>query len=299
MSKNIRKMHTEAAQPTTNDALQHLFDAHFAVELATSAQLRDEVMALRYQVYCREHAFEDATAFPDGRERDDYDPRSVHALVRHRSSGACVAAVRLVLADPQAPEMAFPVEAHCGHALPQAGLAMLDDTPRQRIAEISRLAVSHEVQQRLVQHSDSSVPDAPMNEQKALACVIVGLFAAIVQWSDKLAISHWLAVMEPACLRLLRRYGIRFCHTGASVEYHGRRRPTIARARKLITRIHDARPDVWQLITDTGRVLPAAVPCRLHVWKTPLSTAMLRPDFQPSWPFSPGNSEPTATPALA
>src|SRR5699024_9485777 len=193
----------------------------------------------------------------DGREHDIYDPRSVHALVRHRASGACVAAVRLVLADPDAPDAAFPVEAHCGHALPKDGIAMLDNTPRRRIAEISRLAVSHTIQQRLLAgRGNTSLLATPVSEQKALGCVIVGLFAAIVQWSEKLAISHWLAIMEPACLRLLRRYGIRFCYVGATVNYHGRRKPTVARARRLIDGIQAARPDVWNLITDSGRLLP-------------------------------------------
>lgn len=249
-----------------NDVLRVLFDQHFAVELALTPHRIDEVLALRYQVYCCERPFEDANCFPDGRECDAYDERSVHALVRHRASGACVAAVRLVLADEHEPTALFPMEAHCREAIPPTGLTALENTPRKRIAEISRLAVSRNIRQRMGQTGSDDPEHAPELDQHIMPYIIVGLFAAIVRLSAKLSVTHWMAVMEPTLLRLLKRYGICFPHVGPVIDYHGRRRPAIAQARTLVDGIRAARPAVWALITDGGTVLPArpSIPIELH-----------------------------------
>lgn len=63
--------------------------------------------------------------------------------------------------------------------------------------------------------------------------------------------------MEPAQLRLLKRFGVEFDHVGPVMEYHGRRRPAFTEAASLIDGIRKRRPDVWSLITDDGRYLPA------------------------------------------
>lgn len=244
-----------------DEELRILFNHHFSVELALSADLLDEAMALRYQVYCHERPFEDARHFPDGRERDAYDHRSVHALVRDRGTGECAATVRLVLSDEADPSALFPVEAHCGSALPESGTTMLENTPRRRVGEISRLAVSREIRRRVGDAakpgdvSDLAARD-PLAAERIMPCITVGLFAAVVRISSSLGITHWLAVMEPTLLRLLKRYGIGFGHIGRTVEYHGRRKPAVAEASKLVRNIRTKRPDVWQLITDAGSVTP-------------------------------------------
>lgn len=248
--------------PGEDDVLRVLFDNHFSVELAISPELINEVLELRYQVYCRERPFEDADCFPDGRERDDYDHRSVHALVRHRGSNQCVAAVRLVLADEEDPAAPFPVEEHCSEAMPAAGMEALETTPRWRVAEISRLAVSREIRQRMGQTTEvGNMPDLPDDscgiDPRVSPYIVVGLFAAVLRLSAKLGITHWLAVMEPTLLRLLKRYGIHFPYVGHVIEYHGRRRPAIAQACTMLDGIQDCRPDVWDLMTDAGAILPA------------------------------------------
>lgn len=281
---------SQMSTPIESDAaLQAMFHRHFSIELVSSPRQLDEVMSLRYQVYCCEHTFEDAESFPEGREHDAYDERSVHALVRHRQSGQCTASVRLVLADVADSAAPFPVEAHCSQALPADGMAIIDKTPRMRVAEISRLAVSHDVQKRMTRNGPCD--EAP--DQQALPYIVVGLFAAIVQWSAKLSVTHWLAVMEPACLRLLRRYGIRFCHVGGTVDYHGRRKPAVARARTLVDGIKAARPDVWHLITASGCILPNKAPMdRMHKKEPVIATA--EPSCDPHWPVMPTGNMPPA-----
>lgn len=259
MSKNRPSLPDVLPAVASDGALRMLFDRHFKIDTTLSPDLVDAAQALRYQVYCRERMFEESENFPDGRECDEYDERSVHALVRHRATGECIAAVRLVLTDTHNPLTLFPVEDHCAHALPTTAAAELAATPRSRIAEISRLAVSRELRQRMTQNDNVTglrEPPAALDPH-IMPCIVLGLFSAIVRLSAKLGITHWLAVMEPTLLRLLKRYGIRFPHVGMVVNYHGRRRPAVAQASSLIDGILCARPDVWDLITDSGNILPA------------------------------------------
>jgi N-acyl amino acid synthase of PEP-CTERM/exosortase system len=68
--------------------------------------------------------------------------------------------------------------------------------------------------------------------------------------------THWAAVMEPALLRLLTRLGIHFNPLGPLVEYHGRRQPCWIELGVMLDRVHAERPDVWDVITEGGRLWP-------------------------------------------
>ena len=250
------------SQQKPAEDVSSIFNSAFEVELALTPEAINEVLEVRYQVYCIDRPFEDPNCFANKREHDAYDPRSVHALIRHRSSGDSVAAVRLVLAGENASESDFPMERPCLHRMNYSARKAVAETPRHNIAELSRLAVSREFRKRLNEsESPSGISDQvcysdPEGGQRAMPYISLGLFAAIVRMSVRQGITHWMAVMEPTLLRLLKRYGIRFDHVGPTVEYHGRRRPVFTEAASLLEGIRQERPDVWSLITESGRYLP-------------------------------------------
>ena len=95
--------------------LRDIFNSYFDVVTDDAeSDVLDESLRLRYQVYCVEHDYEDSSRFEDGKEFDGYDCRSVHGIVRHRSSGVTAATVRLVLHDKGNPDTPFPIETNCG-----------------------------------------------------------------------------------------------------------------------------------------------------------------------------------------
>ncbi|WP_303286410.1 PEP-CTERM/exosortase system-associated acyltransferase [Marinobacter sp. SS8-8] len=250
----------------THKDVSTIFNSVFKVELATSPEVVNEVFELRYQVYCIDRPFEDPDCFADKREHDAYDPRSAHALIRHRITGDSVATVRLVMTGdhPENLEQGdFPMEGHCIHRMGQQARNAFAAAPRAQIAEISRMAVSREFRRRLNEGesasgtSDSVCYSDSENGKRAMPYISLGLFAAILQMSVRHGITHWMAVMEPAQLRLLKRFGVEFDHVGPVLEYHGLRRPAFTEAASLIDGIRRRRPDVWSLITDAGRYLPA------------------------------------------
>ncbi len=252
------------------------FHREFEVVPATTPTLTKQAHAMRYQVYCVENPYEDKGAHREGMERDEYDTRSVHTLVRHRRSGCFAGVVRLVLPDEQNPDAPFPVEAHCGHGFDRA----VHDPrrlPRRHVAEVSRFAVSKEFKRRMGESGsiagiseNATYEDRRLGGAQArryLSHITLGLIAGLVQMSVEHHITHWYAVMEPALLRLLTRTGIHFRPLGPLVDYHGKRQPGIAALDELLTTVQRERPDVWEVITDCGRdgplspvTVPPAVP---------------------------------------
>lgn len=242
--------------------LSDIFTSFFEIEVATTEEMINKVFEVRYQVYCIDRPFEDPSQFPDRRERDGYDPRSAHALIRHRRTGDSVAVVRLVLAEDKREQSDFPMEGQCIHKMSQQAQETIAATPRQHVAEISRMAVSREFRRRLNEtESPTGVTDQSCyadaeGGRRAMPYISLGLFAAILRMSVKHNITHWMAVMEPAQLRLLKRFGVEFDHVGPLMEFHGLRRPAFTEAASLINGILRRRPDVWDLITESGRYLP-------------------------------------------
>ena len=244
--------------------LCEIFNTYFDVVTDTESSVLDEALRLRYQVYCVEHDFEDSSHFKDGRESDNYDCRSVHGIVCHRSSGVTAATVRLVLPDMDNLDALFPIEKNCGDSLRLAP-PCFKHVPRQSIAEISRFAVSKNFKRRLGE-AESVAGIGPNIEEyvkqyprgkRVIPHLILGLFAAIVKLSAEQHITHWYAVMDVSLLRLLTRYGINFIPIGSLVDYHGQRQPCVGRIDDVLAGIWNKRFDIWQLITADGAVWPA------------------------------------------
>jgi N-acyl amino acid synthase of PEP-CTERM/exosortase system len=69
-------------------------------------------------------------------------------------------------------------------------------------------------------------------------------------------ITHIVAMMEPALLRLLRRMSIEFHEVGGLVEHHGVRQPGWAAMAHLTERVKECHRELWEIATDGGRRLP-------------------------------------------
>lgn len=242
--------------------LRAKFYEYFALVHAVTEALKREAYKLRFHVYCIETGFERKedcqVVIENGHEVylevDAHDCRSDHYLVRHRRTGLYAATVRLVLPDQEDLFRPYPIEAHCTLEKPVTDLGI-----RRHLAEISRFAVSKEFKRRQDETgtltgigSQPEVYLAP-DERRVLPHITVGLFAAIVRMTRAHGITHWYAVMEPALLRLLRLFGIRFLPIGPDVDYHGFRRPCLAEVDRVLPMIRKVNPPVWELITDAGR----------------------------------------------
>jgi N-acyl amino acid synthase of PEP-CTERM/exosortase system len=216
---------------------------------ANSKELLDDVFRLRFQVYCLERGFEHATDYPDGRERDEDDCRSIHFLVLYRPAAAVsdvpVGTVRLIM--PRS-----------GKNLPVLKLTAARerrriDFPLESTAEVSRFAIAKAFRSCLerdwrLRHRAGTA----LCERAAPPLLTYGLLRAVVMMSATSGITHIVAMMEPALIRLLGRLRIRFQPIGGPVEHHGLRQPVWAAMPELVDQVKRSHPELWELAMGAG-----------------------------------------------
>lgn len=242
------------------------FNQFFELIHADTDALRREVYRLRYQVYVLETGFERSEDCvsemgPNGEitylEKDEFDRHSDHYLVRHRRTGAYAATARLILPDPAGLSMEYPIEEHCPEMRRVTGDA------RACLGEISRFAVSKVFKQRigelgsLAGVSNDTEMYFQEDEKRVLPHISLGLIAAVVRMASEHGIHHLYAVMEPALMRLLSRFGVQFERVGPEVDYHGVRVPYVGHLEQGIDHIRRYAPTVWELVTDRGQWIKA------------------------------------------
>jgi len=170
------------------------------VKQVTSEKELSDVFSVRYRVYCLERGYERLEDYPNGLEMDEYDPYSIHFIAYVDSLP--VGTARLILPNP----IGFPVERYCNVDI----RAISPDT--NRVAEISRLAVSSEASRGL---------------SISRGLITAGLIREMY-YANKfldLGITYAFTAMSKGLERMLMRCGICFIKAGASVEYHGIRTP--------------------------------------------------------------------------
>jgi N-acyl amino acid synthase of PEP-CTERM/exosortase system len=237
------------------------FNDHFIIIAANSPDLVSECQRLRYQVFCTENNIFSGTRYANDLELDEFDQHSVHSLLRHKATGANVATVRLVLANPLRPDTQFPLESHLGRYI-YTDPASFHRAPRISVAEISRFSVSRNFRHRLGEtnrtHNLVQDPDpaASGKRNRQHPYITLGLFKAVLQMSLDNDVSFWCAAMEPTLMRLLSRFGIRFSPIGPVTDYYGMRQPCTASMHAVLQGIYERRPDVWSFVTNGGHLDP-------------------------------------------
>lgn len=219
---------------------QH-FLHYFDVVIADTDVLKQEVYAIRYQVYCDELGFENKTYFLKQQEQDDFDLHSVHFLIRHKASGQFAGTVRLIL--PRDPillsEQLLPVEYHCKNSLhPSVEKQYL---LARRCAEVSRLAVRPEFRRRPDEQGKTHVSDIPLEwDTRCFPFISVGLYLTVAAYfMEANELESAMALMEPRLARHLARAGIYFNQVGSSIDFNGQRAPFLVEKASLIANLKD------------------------------------------------------------
>jgi len=148
---------------------------------------------LRYEVYCLEKGFLSREDYPDGLEKDQYDPRSVHFLVvdpDDHDHHDILGMLRLIRDS----ELGFPIERHFTLTRPIKN--------RIRTVELSRLIVAKKAR-RLSLH------------------ILMGLSKEVYHWAQEHNVEDFYAVLEDPLLRFLIRIGLPFSKVGEEAWYMG------------------------------------------------------------------------------
>jgi len=212
------------------DAIAKLND-EVLVELANNTASLRAAFRLRYQVYCLERGF---LVGQNGVERDEYDGHAGHAVVRWKQTGEVVGAVRLVLPKFPAGGDDFPIQHVCDPSV-------LRGLPRTTTGELSRFSLA-KLQTKHVRGVSA----------ESSSLLRLALLRGALWLSAEAGLTHWLAVMRPALLRLFRTSGLHFVPLGPLVEYHGLRQPAVAELAPTLARMAGEQPAVWNYLTRGG-----------------------------------------------
>ena len=198
-----------------------------AEKRANCQSLLKQIYALRYQVYVNEWKFETPNEHPFGREMDEFDKHAVHFFASDRLDEKVVATSRIILNS----DLGFPIEKYFDIE-PLGG-----DIDKDRVGEISRLAVSKEYRQRAIDkgifgtgdYDPSHIPrymDSGRDYRRHCEHELVrGIYLSIYRDSIERKLTHWYAVMSRGLYIILKRWGIYFRQIGPEREYHGLRAP--------------------------------------------------------------------------
>jgi N-acyl amino acid synthase of PEP-CTERM/exosortase system len=217
------------------------------MQVTEEKDLRD-IYKLRYKSYCEEWGFERPEDHPEGLEYDEYDKHSVHFICK-KDSGHLIGTIRLILNS----EKGFPIERHCSI---DEDLSFMD---RDRLAEISRLAISKEYLRRaedrfMYNGTEEYHPEVIKitTERRKRYEIVCGLYKCIYRNSNKRGITHWYAVMGKGLYILLKRLRITFSPVGPEVDYHGLRTPYLGCIEDIEREVSTYNPELYKNFIDNS-----------------------------------------------
>lgn len=231
-------------------SLAKSFCQYFDVNLAVTPEQKRDVYRVRYRVYCEEFGYEPLENFPDQQESDEFDARSLHCLITHKSSGRAAGCVRLVAGAEQG-EMPF--EKFCPGTLDRDFLDSLD-LDRTTVCEISRLAVDGAFRRRAgedtTRFGEMESIDCTQQERRTFSMISVAAFLGATALTEGTGRRNVFAMMEPFLPRLLRRSGIPFERAGEDIDYHGLRAPYFTRTQEALQGMHEDLKELYDVVAD-------------------------------------------------
>lgn len=227
------------------------FKRSFQIVPALDDALRNEVYFVRHDVYARELGYEPVRE--DQRETDAYDARSIHCLLRTASSPQRpVGTARLVLTDPDDRDAPLPVEKTCRDTLDRS---ILDTAglPREKVAEVSRLAVMGEFRRRKGEQGQEVAIDARdfgEDNQPRFPYIPVSLYIASVALAQRHGIEYLLTLTEPRLAAHFAKLGVNIVPIGGPVEHRGQRVPSIMRVSEIYPSLRLMMRPLWYCICE-------------------------------------------------
>lgn len=222
------------------------FGQYFRIAPALDAATRDEVYFVRHDVYARELGFEPVR--PEQREVDAYDRHALHCIVRTNDDNVRpVGCARVVLTDPQDRNAPLPFEQSCRDTLDRR---IIDPAalPRERIAEVSRLAVMGEFRRRrgeLHRPVALSARDSAGDPVARFPNIPVSLYFGAVALAQRAGVEYLFTLTEPRLAKHFARGGVQIETVGAPIEHRGIRIPSLMRVSQVYNSLRAMVRPIW------------------------------------------------------
>lgn len=214
--------------------LGNAFKQYFEIVPAISDELKDEVYRIRHEVYCEDLKFEPTRS--NGHEKDEYDANSLHLLMRSVKTNEYVGCTRIVRPPPENLNHPLPFETTCAAVLDRTIIDPLK-LPRQRIAEISRLAVIANYRRRKGEENSAfsiSSEDFGTPKQARFPFIPIGLYLGTTELARLNGIETVFVLTEDRLANHFGKLGFDLQHIGSPVEHHGQRIPSMMSVSRTI-----------------------------------------------------------------
>lgn len=241
------------------------FANHFEILPALDDSTRDQAHRIRHEVYCEDLGFEPAR--DDHREVDDYDRHSLHCLLRTSDDAhTLVGCTRLVLARPEEPDFPLPFETACRDNLDRHTIDSRKE-PRDRIAEVSRLAVRRQYRRRRGEEDRPvalSDGDFGTSASPRFPFIPVGLYLGAMALAERHGIDKTFVLTEPRLAAHLARLGFQVSEIGPPIEHHGTRVPSMIDVLASMRHIRSLIRPMWEVVREQVAAAYAAQAQRLQ-----------------------------------
>lgn len=227
------------------------FRRYFRVAAALDEARRDDVYRIRHEVYCEELKFEPERQ--DRRESDRFDAHSLHCLLSTAHEPCeLVGCARLVCTPRDAPDLPLPFELACAATLDRS---IVDPArlPRQRIAEVSRLAVRGRYRQRKgeqnspggTRSSDFGSPSRPRFPYIPISLYLGAIALALQARRDII-----FTLTEPRLAQHFARLGVDIRQIGGPIAHRGLRVPSMIDVNSVLRCMRSSMKPLWQAVND-------------------------------------------------
>ncbi|SFU47466.1 PEP-CTERM/exosortase system-associated acyltransferase [Nitrosospira multiformis] len=237
--------------------LGNAFKQYFEIIPAFSNALKEEVYRIRHQVYCEDLEFESIR--PDRREIDEHDANSLHLLMRSVKTNEFIGCTRIIRPRSGDPYYQLPFEETCASVLDRS-IINTGSLPRDKIAEISRLAVVNGYRRRKGEaHMPASISEEDFGTQglPRFPYIPIGLYLGTTELARMNGIDTLFVLTEERLAQHFGKLGVKLQVIGGAIEHHGRRLPSMMSVTNIIRDIRSIiRPVYNSIAEDIKRNLP-------------------------------------------
>jgi len=204
------------------------FNKHFSIYEAKTDKLKEECFKIRYEVYCREKGWEKPLHPEVLVERDEYDPFSIHYLIKSNWFNIPVATSRLILSK----NILLPVEKQF----------ILDDlgVNREYFGELSRVCIISGLNNFIVEEAKEQV-------QHISTFLMACSFRSCLENN----IHYGIGITKKSIMRQVKGKGIIWHQIGEPKEYHGLRLPCKIEIGTALNEIERLNKETYNIFMDT------------------------------------------------
>lgn len=243
----------------------------FKIVKADTPELLEDIFRLRYDVYCKENGYINATFHHGGMECDSYDALADHFALIHIETNDTIGTARVVYKDASK-QGGFPMQTHCDHPF------IHDEKNVKQLCQISRFCMHKDFRRRDGDGTLLPRYTAPENKKgihhgemvylrRSIPYAPLGLFMAAFDAALDNGVRDCLLNIEQSQLQAFNQMGLSY-HTLGPITYpHGAMQPVVFNMKNLMDTLLIDNPPCWDIISDRGRLHKRANNQHLNDWQ--------------------------------